>query len=117
MGMRVDCKNYESRTYPSGEVVRMCRLDLAPEAPWKCPDDCPKYERRMGDAGWTLGKLAPAKERLPTPSDLPGDAAALLDQAEDIINEIGPEILSEVKAQKQGRGRAARIRDRFRRRK
>lgn len=117
MGMRVDCKHYESRTYRSGEVVRMCRLDLAPEAPWKCPDDCPKYARRMGDAGWTLGKLAPAKERVDAPSGLPEDAASLLDQAEDIINEIGPEVLSDVKAEKQGRGRAARIRDRFRRRK
>ncbi len=116
MGMRVDCKNYESRTYPSGEVVRMCRLDLAPEAPWKCPEDCPKYSRRMGDAGWTLGKLAPGKERVDAPGGLPEDAASLLDQAEDIINEIGPEILSEVKAEKKG-GRAARIRNRFRRKK
>ena len=105
MGMRVDCKNYESRTYASGEAVRMCRLDLAPEAPWKCPDDCPKYERRMGDAGWTLGKLAPAKERVDPPAAMSDDAAALLDQAEDIINEIGPEVLSDVKADKAGRKR------------
>src|SRR5437762_213294 len=33
MPMRVDCKYYESRTYSSGEVVRKCRIDLAPEAP------------------------------------------------------------------------------------
>ena len=26
-------------------------LDLAPEAPWRCPEECPRYERRMIDAG------------------------------------------------------------------
>ena len=58
VGMRTDCKHYESRTYQSGDIVRKCRIDLAPEAPWKCPDDCPGYERRMIDAGWQYGSLA-----------------------------------------------------------
>ena len=31
--MREECKNYQSRTYASGEVARICTLDLAPEAP------------------------------------------------------------------------------------
>ena len=44
--MRTDCKHYESRTYQSGDVVRKCRIDLAPEAPWQCPADCAGYERR-----------------------------------------------------------------------
>ena len=57
MPMRVDCKNYESRTYANGEVVRKCRIDLAPEAPWRCPDDCPGYERRLADAAWQHGSL------------------------------------------------------------
>ena len=57
MPMRMDCKNYESRTYANGEVVRKCRIDLAPEAPWRCPDDCVGYERRMIDAGWQVGSL------------------------------------------------------------
>ena len=30
MGMRTDCKHYESRSYANGETVRKCRLDLAP---------------------------------------------------------------------------------------
>ena len=47
--MRQDCKNFESRTYPNGETVRKCNLDLAPEAPWRCPDDCPKFARRLAD--------------------------------------------------------------------
>ncbi len=106
MGMRVDCKNYESRTYQSGEVVRMWRLDLAPEAPWKCPDACPKYERRMGDAGWTLGKLAPGAERLDPPG-LPANVGELLDQAETIINEVGPDVLSDVHAEREKRGSRA----------
>src|SRR5205814_1834492 len=55
--MREECKHFQSRTYGSGEVARFCRLDLAPEAPWRCPADCPKYERRMGDAGWSVGTL------------------------------------------------------------
>jgi hypothetical protein len=96
--MRLDCKHYESRTYASGEVVRMCRLDLAPEAPWKCPVDCPKYERRVIDAGWTRGTLV---ERETPPPPPPGvEAAALLDEAEDIINAVGPETLAEVMEQR-----------------
>lgn len=41
MGMKEDCKHYATRTYGSGEMVRMCRLDLAPDAPWECPENCP----------------------------------------------------------------------------
>ena len=59
--MRTDCKHYESRTYPSGDIVRKCRIDLAPEAPWKCPADCAGYERRMIDAGWQYGTLGEAQ--------------------------------------------------------
>ena len=55
--MRVECKNYESRTYPNGETVRKCNLDLAPDAPWRCPDECPKYERRLADVGVALRHL------------------------------------------------------------
>src|SRR2546421_12970708 len=43
--MREDCCHYESRTYDDGEVARFCTLDLAPEAPWRCPEACPRYER------------------------------------------------------------------------
>ena len=41
MPMRQDCKFFESRTYANGETVRKCDLDLAPEAPWRCPDGVP----------------------------------------------------------------------------
>jgi hypothetical protein len=102
MPMREDCRNYESRTYTSGEVVRMCRLDLAPDAPWRCPDDCPKYARRTFDAGWTVAPLTP-KPTPPEPPDLADGAAELLNAAEDIINSIGPDVLESVKRQRDGR--------------
>ena len=66
MPMREECKNFQSRTYDSGEVARFCVLDLAPEAPWKCPDDCPSYARRLADVGWSHGSLVePALEPMP----------------------------------------------------
>jgi hypothetical protein len=95
--MRTDCKHYESRTYASGDAVRKCTLDLAPEAPWRCPADCPKYERRMIDAGWQYGSMAKGIEPAPPEPEVPIDAdvAALLDQAEDIVNAAGLDLLAE----------------------
>ena len=93
--MRQECKFFESRTYANGETVRKCDLDLAPEAPWRCPDDCPRYQRRMADAGWTHGTLVE-----PAIEDEPGiggeDTANLLDAAEDIVNAAVPEARAEV---------------------
>jgi hypothetical protein len=98
--MREECKHFQSRTYGSGEVARFCRLDMAPEAPWRCPADCAKYERRMGDAGWSVGSLvAPPVEQ--EPSADAEEIGALLDQAEDIINTAGPIIVAEVSRQRE----------------
>ncbi len=99
--MRQECKHYESRTYANGETVRKCNLDLAPEAPWRCPEHCPRYERRLADVAWSHGTLiAP-----PTPPEPPGlgdgTAAALLDEAEDIVNAVGPQILAEFESEQQ----------------
>jgi hypothetical protein len=99
MAMREDCKHYATRTYANGEIVRMCRLDLAPEAPWKCPEDCPSYARRTWDAGWTQGKLADTQPDPEAPAGDPGDIAALLDMAEDVINTIGADVLAEHRAE------------------
>jgi hypothetical protein len=103
MPMREECKNFESRTYGNGETVRKCNLDLAPDAPWRCPDDCPKYERRLADVNWMHGSLVTP----PTPAEPPGlddgSVAALLDEAEEVINNAGPAILADVQAQ-QSRG-------------
>ena len=91
--MREDCKHYESRTYDDGETVRKCNLDLAPEAPWRCPPDCQSFERRLVDVNWThTGLVSPPAPDAPT--DLEG-AAELLDEAEDIVNAAGPGVLRE----------------------
>jgi hypothetical protein len=94
--MRTDCRHYESRTYASGEAVRKCTIDLAPEAPWKCPDDCPGYERRKIDAGWQYGSMAKGPDLPPEPEvEMTDDIAALLDSAEDIINAAGADLLAQ----------------------
>jgi hypothetical protein len=97
MPMREDCRHYQSRTYESGEVARFCVLDMAPEAPWRCPDNCPVYERRLADAGWTHGSLVE-----PPVEDEPGgvpaaDAADVLESAEDIVDAVAPEVFSEAR--------------------
>lgn len=122
MPMREECKNFQSRTYRSGEVARWCVLDLAPEAPWRCPDDCPKFELRTADVGWSYGSLVPK----PTPGEpevieLNDDAAALLDEAEDLINSAGPSIVADVEKERtvaaaKGAGWLSRLRFPFRRR-
>ena len=95
--MRTDCRHYESRTYSSGEAVRKCLLDLAPEAPWNCPADCPKYERRKIDAGWQYGSLSTGMEPAPPEPEVAmnADVAALLDETEDIVNAAGLSLLHE----------------------
>ena len=90
MPMREECKHYQSRTYASGEVARFCELDLAPEAPWRCPENCPKYERRFADVGWVHGSLVEPPIEDEPPGD-PEKIAEILDQAEDIVNAVAPE--------------------------
>ena len=104
MPMRVDCKFYESRTYSSGEVVRKCRIDLAPEAPWRCPDDCVGYERRMIDAGWQVASLEKGYD-VPEAEPEGEDVAALLAEAEQIVNAAAPDILSEFSTKKRRFGK------------
>lgn len=114
------CKHFQSRTYASGEVARFCVLDLAPEAPWRCPSECPRYERRMADVGWSVGSLVrPVVEPEPDTVVLGADAAALLDEAEDILYVAGPEILADVERQRAGQSGGAsfidKLKGRFRR--
>ena len=110
MPMRTECKQFESRTYANGETVRKCNLDLAPEAPWRCPDNCSKFERRLVDVDWSHGTLVTP----PTPAAPEGEAIAeLLDAAEEIVNAAGPSILAELEAEQARRG--GRLRRLFRR--
>ncbi len=95
--MRVECKHFQSRTYANGDTVRKCALDLAPEAPWRCPDDCPRFERRLADVNWSHGTLVVA----PTPREPDAEGIAeLLDSAEDIVNAAAPQIQAEVDAER-----------------
>ncbi len=114
--MRSECKHYESRTYPGGETVRKCKIDLAPEAPWNCPADCVGFELRMVDAGWAYGSLAGAMGDAPAAPEVAVDAdvAALLDAAEDIVNTAGLGLVDEFRKRDENRQRSGR---KFRRKK
>jgi hypothetical protein len=105
--MREECKNFQSRTYASGEVARFCVLDLAPEAPWRCPEGCTSYERRLADVGWVHGSLVepPLEEEPNAPSE---DVVELLGRATDIVNQVAPEVVADVEAQDAREGRPRR---------
>ncbi len=107
--MRQDCKHFESRSYPNGDTVRKCNLDLAPEAPWRCPDDCPSFTKRRLDVNWSHGSLV-TPETPDEPEGLGDDEsiAALLDAAEDIINEAGPRVIADLDAERSKKGRFRR---------
>src|SRR5688572_26072984 len=114
--MRQDCKHFESRTYRNGETVRKCDLDLAPEAPWRCPADCQKFTPRMADVNWAHGTLVTP----PTPDEPDalgrddGSVAAVLDEAEDIINSVGFQLMQEHDQEQRHAGGGSRWRRLFR---
>ena len=83
--------------YRNGETVRKCNLDLAPDAPWRCPDDCPRTSGAWPTwpgHGSLVTPVTPPSHRVSTTAS----AAAVLDEAEDIINAAGPRI-AEVQAE------------------
>jgi hypothetical protein len=99
MPMNEDCKHFASRTYPDGETARFCLLDLAPEAPWRCPENCSRYEKRLADVGWVHGTvISPAIEDEPDGS--PQDIVSVLNDAEDIVND---EVIREESKKKKRR--------------
>jgi hypothetical protein len=105
MPMRENCKFFESRTYGDGETVRKCDLDLAPEAPWRCPEDCAAFQPRLADVNWQHGTLV-TPPTPPEPESLGTDdsIAALLDEAEEIVNEAGPRVLAEFQKERPSSG-------------
>lgn len=101
MPMRQDCKHFESRTYPTGDTVRKCDLNLAPEAPWRCPDGCPKFQPRLADIDWRHGTLiTPPTPQAPQQLGDDDSIAALLAEAQSVVNAAAPDILAEIDAAK-----------------
>ncbi|MHB1931207.1 MAG: hypothetical protein ACYDEN_06170 [Acidimicrobiales bacterium] len=60
MATRTDCRHYLARTSPRGETAERCRLGMATEIPFACPDECLFFEARasMG-AGWATAPSTP----------------------------------------------------------
>jgi hypothetical protein len=102
MAMREDCCHFESRTYDDGEVARFCTLDLAPEAPWRCPDNCPRYERiLLISSDFEQGSLAhrpPVEEEPAGPTD---DIVGVLADAEAIVADAEPEVIGELDSKRR----------------
>jgi len=77
-------------------------LNLAPEAPWRCPADCPRYQPDIIDGTFVVGSLA----RLPVepePELAEGEVASLLDAADLIVTAAGPEIVADIERQRVSR--------------
>ena len=98
--MRIGCKHFESRTYSNGDAMRRCRLDLAPDAPWRCPDECVKFEYRAVDVGWAHGSIVPTATPVEPKSVKDGSAASVLSETEAIINAMASDIAAELKEKK-----------------
>ena len=99
VSMREDCRHFQSRTYDTGEVARFCVLNLAPEAPWRCPDDCSKYQPDIIDGSFVVGSLnRPPVE--PEPDEPAEDVAEVLAEANSIVTAAGPEILRDIESER-----------------
>ena len=75
MAVRDDCRHYIQRTTHGGEVLQRCRLGMAEEGAFACPDGCLFFENRvvstagwatetdqpMSNTAWGLAGLPPAK--------------------------------------------------------
>ena len=95
MPMRENCRHYESREYDDGETARFCVLDLAPEAPWRCPADCPKFEPSVNDGTFETGSLE-RTEVEDEPDDDRDDIIDVLRDAEEIVNAAAPEVIADL---------------------
>jgi hypothetical protein len=107
--MREECKNFQSRTYKSGEVARFCILGKAPDQPWSCPENCDAYSPRFADVGWSHGTLVDAPVQKPPPGDS-ADRREVLDSAAAIIDAVAPDMFAERQAELdlRARGRGKR---------
>jgi len=111
--MREDCCHYETRSYDDGEVARFCTLDLAPEAPWRCPEGCPRYERiLMIESDFEKGSLAHPPSVEAEPEAAVEDIADVLADAEAIVDDAIPDVVAEIDRQRRPWWRRLRRRPR-----
>lgn len=100
--MREDCRHFQSRSYETGEVARFCVLNLAPEAPWRCPTSCDRYQPDIIDGSFVVGSLQrPAVEE--EPDEPAEEVAGILEEASSIVTAAGPEILREIEQERASR--------------
>jgi hypothetical protein len=60
MAVRIDCRHYSTRTVATGEVIERCRLGVADQMPFACPEGCPFFEDRpISGVGWSQGDPGP----------------------------------------------------------
>jgi hypothetical protein len=104
MAMNEDCRHFALRSYDDGEAARFCVLDLAPEAPWRCPDNCASYEQTLIDGSFVRGSLVPTAVE-DEPDESPEAIEDLLDDATRIVDEAAPEVLRELDDQTRRRRR------------
>jgi hypothetical protein len=99
--MREDCRHFESRVYESGETARFCVLGLAPEQPWRCPDDCKHYELSVIDGTFETAGLArpPVEDE---PEDTPDNIEGVLADAEAIVEAAEPAAFEEIERAQRG---------------
>ncbi len=93
--MREDCRHFASRLYDDGEAARFCVLDLAPEAPWRCPENCAQYEQTVIDGTFVQGSLE-RPEVEDEPDEKAEDIEDLLDDAETIVDAAEPATLADL---------------------
>jgi hypothetical protein len=94
--MRENCRHFESREYDDdGEAARFCVLDLAPEAPWRCPENCPRFEVSVNDGSFESGSLEHHTVE-DEPDDDPADIADVLRDAEEIVNAAEPDVMADL---------------------
>ncbi len=95
MGMREDCTHFESRTLANGDSLRRCNLGRAPEAPFRCPADCDRYEGRRIDLSWSNARFGAEALDTDLPSLDDGSAAAVLADVEALFAEFAPTALAD----------------------
>jgi hypothetical protein len=104
MPMRKDCRHYFKRTAAnSTEIVEGCSLNAAPDAPQRCPKNCPYFEkRRLSTTGFVYGSLAPEPAQDDEPATDSSEDEKVLDTVKALFDEIGDQVAAEEAAKRAG---------------